>query len=398
MDENIDKFIDEIASSLKQETFIKLTLGNYKGPDEHLQKIQVRLIDTKKGRRLYFLYRSDTRDTAKNHPYDEGTMLIRQLLENGFSSGHLFTSEQDLQLDIGKKSARLNAAKPTLRKRPITHDREKMRLVNREAFYLTALGITNDEGRVRDRAQDKWRQINKFVEILTSLIAKSTLADRKRLRVVDMGSGKGYLTFATYDYFKNVRDIDVSVTGIEMRDDLVERCNETARASDFDGLSFSHGGIADAGLEDTDVLIALHACNTATDDAIYAGIRANASIIIAAPCCHQELRPQISAPSMLRDVLKHGIMLERTAEFVTDALRSLLLERSGYSVKLLDFVPIEHTPKNLMIVGTRNQTRARRDEIDREIAELMEFYSIKEQRLASLLAERKSYAHPKDGL
>ena len=205
-----------------------------------------------------------------------------------------------------------------------------------------------------------------------------------------MGSGKGYLTFAAYDFFRNVRGIEVTMTGVDVRPDLIEKCNEIARASEFSGLEFVQGGINDLDLESTDILIALHACNTATDEAIYKGISGKASIIVAAPCCHQELRPQIVAPEMLRDVLKHGIMLERTAEFVTDALRSLLLERSGYATKIIDFVPVEHTPKNLMLVGTRDVNIDRATEIDREIAEIKEFYSIKEQRLETLLESSKA--------
>jgi SAM-dependent methyltransferase len=399
MQENIDKFIDELRSSLKQETFIKLTLGNYKGPDERLQKIHCRLVETKKGMRLFFLYRSENRDTAKNYSFDEGVQLIRKMLGTDFFAAHLFTVEHDFQLDIGKKGSRLNVAKPTLKKQTtLSHDRKKERPVDQNAFYLKALGITDDEGRVRDRAHDKWRQINRYVEILGSVIDKSPLQNSKTIRFVDMGSGKGYLTFATYDYFRNVRGLDISVTGVEMRADLVDRCNEIATASDYDGLRFVQGGIADADISGVDVLIALHACNTATDDALFKGIAADATVIVAAPCCHQELRPQIKPPEMLRDVLKHGIMLERTAEFVTDALRSLLLERSGYSVKLLDFVPVEHTPKNLMIIGTRDPAFDRFAEIDREIAELIEFYSIKEQKLNTLLAERKSSAFPEDTL
>ena len=386
MNENIEKFIHELRSSLEQETFIKLTLGNYKGPDERLQKIQCRLVETKKGTRLFFLYRSENRDTAKNYGFDEGVGVIQKVLGTEFFAAHLFTAEHDFQLDIGKRAARLNVAKPTLRKQNLlSHDRKKERPVDQNAFYLKALGITDDEGRVRDRSQDKWRQINRYVEILSSIVDKSPLSDSKSIRFVDMGSGKGYLTFATYDYFKNVREIDVSVTGVEMRADLVDRCNEIATASEFEGLKFMQGGIADADVTGVDVLIALHACNTATDEALFKGISSGATIIVAAPCCHQELRPQIKPPEMLHDVLKHGIMLERTAEFVTDALRSLLLERSGYSVKLLDFVPIEHTPKNLMIVGTRDPVFDRFSELDTEIAELMEFYSIKEQRLDMLL-------------
>jgi hypothetical protein len=391
MNENIDKFIDALSSSLRRETFVKLTLGNYKGTDDHLQKIQARLIKTKKGPRLFFLYRSETRDTAKNYSFNEGTEIIRKFIGTDFFGAHLFTTENDFQLDIGKKGSRLNVAKPTVRSRPsITHDREKHRFVDQSAFYLKALGITSDNGKIRDRSQDKWRQINKFIEILATLVDSSRLAGSKKLRIVDMGSGKGYLTFAAYDYFENVRGLEVEISGIEIRGDLVARCNEIAQASEFIRLSFVRGGIADYELGEVDVLIALHACNTATDEALFKGIRANATIIVAAPCCHQELRPQIKPPDMLNDILKHGIMLERTAEFVTDALRSLLLERSGYSTKIIDFVPIEHTPKNLMLVGIRDDKFDRAAEIDREIAEIKAFYSIREQRLETLLESSKA--------
>jgi hypothetical protein len=391
MAENIAKFIAAFAGSLSHETFIKLTLGNYKGADEHLQKIQVRLIKTRKGERLHFLYRADARDTAKNYDFAEAADSIRKLLGSDFFSAHLFTSENDFQLEIGKRGSRLNIAKPTFAARPsLSHDREKQRVVDQSAFYLRALGITSDDSKVRDRSQDKWRQINKFVEILVSLIEKSPIAEAKGIQIVDMGSGKGYLTFAAYDYFKNVQGIDVQITGVELRSELVERCNEIAEASEFVGLKFIRGGIADHDLSSTDILIALHACNTATDEAINKGIQADASIIVVAPCCHQELRPQIKPPAMLKDVLKHGVMLERTAEFVTDALRSLLLERSGYSTKIIDFVPVEHTPKNLMLVGTRDPSLKRADEIDREIAEIKELYSINEQHLESLLRSSKA--------
>lgn len=392
MAENIDKFIDALRTSLARESFVKLTLGNYRGADKHLQKIQVRPISTKKGNRLYFLNRSETRDTAKNYSFDEGIERVGNLLGSEFFNAHLFTTENDLQLDIDNKGrSRLNVAKPTFKTlQSLAHDREKQRPVDRSAFYLKALGITTDGGKVRDRSQDKWRQINKFVETLASLFDKSPLADAKTLRIVDMGSGKGYLTFAVYDYFKGVREIDVEITGVELRSELVDFCSEIARISDLEGLRFVRGGIADFDIERTDILIALHACNTATDDAIYEGIRANAAIIVTAPCCHQELRPQIKPPEMLKDVLKHGVMHERTAEFVTDALRALLLERSGYSTRLFEFVSVEHTQKNLMLVGTRNPSLKHAAEIDHGIARLKEFYGIREQQLETLLKSGKT--------
>ncbi|CAN5310183.1 SAM-dependent methyltransferase [soil metagenome] len=393
MTENIEKFISEFAKSLHEENFVKMTLGNYRGNDAHLQKLLIRLVETKKGKRLFFLYRYDTRDTAKNFDFNEGLKIIREVLGKDFFSGHLFTTENDFQLDIGKKGkSRLNAGKPTFKATPtLDHDREKQIQVNPNSFYLKALGITTDRGEIRAKQQDKWKQINKFVEILGSLFDKSELKDRKKLKIVDMGSGKGYLTFATYDYFKNTRGIDVEVIGVDTKEQLVGLGNDIAKASEFSGLQFIHGYIGDYDLENVDVLIALHACNTATDDAIFSGIKSNADLIVAAPCCHQEIRPQIVAPEMFKNILKHGVMLEREAESITDGLRALLLEKSGYSTKLFEFVSTEHTPKNNMIVGTKQKKSANTEKLNDQIQAIKNFYGIKEQKLENLINESKTF-------
>ncbi len=390
--ENIERYIDEFKKALTSGTFVKMTLGNYKGTDEHLQKIHVRLIEVKKKPRLFFLYRYDTRDTAKNYDFDEGTRLIGKFLDGEFHSGHLFTTENDLQLEIGRKNrSRLNLAKPTFKSLPtIDHDRQKTLQIDPNAFYLRALGITTDRGEIRSQQQDKWRQINKFVEVLASLVDKSELKDRETLKIVDMGSGKGYLTFAAYDYFTNTRGIRAEVIGVEAKADLAGLCNDIARASEFDGLSFVNGTIDSFDVDNVDILIALHACNTATDDAIYKGIVAGANLIVAAPCCHQEIRPQLHPPAMFKDILKHGVMLERTAETLTDGLRSLLLERSGYGTKLFEFISIEHTPKNNMLVGTRLTKPRSPEEFDSQISEIKELYGISSQHLETLLNSRPS--------
>ncbi len=383
MSDNVRKLLGALTASIENGPFVKLTLGNYKGVDEHLQKLLVRLITTKKGARLFFLYRGDTRDTAKNYDFDTGVALIGEALRTGFHSGHLFTTANDFQLDIGRKgNSRLNVAKPTFKTPPsLEHDREKAAQIDPNSSYLKLLGISDDSGRVRDREQHKWRQINKFVEVLASLVDRSDLKGREELRVIDMGSGKGYLTFAAYDYFRNIRDVNVEITGVDTKRELVDLCNGIAEASQFDGLKFVVGTIAEYDVGNANILIALHACNTATDDAIYKGIAAHSDLIVAAPCCHQEIRPQIKPPAMFRDILKHGVMLERTAETITDGLRSLLLERSGYATKLFEFVSTEHTPKNNMLVGTRLQKPDNPQRYERQIDEIKSFYGIREHHL-----------------
>nr|MDQ3322684.1 SAM-dependent methyltransferase [Acidobacteriota bacterium] len=277
-------------------------------------------------------------------------------------------------------------AKPTFKdKPPVDHNREKQILVNPNSFYLKALGITTDRGEIRDKQHDKWKQINKFVETLGNLFDKSNLKDRENLKIVDMGSGKGYLTFAAYDYFKNTRGIAVEITGVDTKAELVSIDNDIAKASEFENLKFVHGWIGDYNLQNVDILIALHACNTATDDAIFKGIKADADLIVVAPCCHQEIRPQLKSPEMFKNIFKHGIILEREAETLTDGLRSLLLERSGYATKIFEFIATEHTPKNNMIIGTKTDKTVDTKGLNEQIDRIKSFYGIERQRLENLL-------------
>jgi SAM-dependent methyltransferase len=392
MDEPVRQFIAELRQCLENGTFVKLALGNYKGDDDSLQKILVRPVKIKKGHRILFQYRSKTNDRVENFDAVEAVSKIENYLAWGFRTGHLFTTAKDFQLLIGKRSAKLTIAKPsfsTVRIAP--HDREKNYLVDRHAYYLKALGITADSGTVRSDARDKWKQINKFVEILGGLYESSDLKGQNSISVVDMGSGKGYLTFATYDHLLRTGSgndqvsFDVRVTGVESRPYLVELCNQIARAGGYDGLTFVPSTIADFATEKIDILIALHACDTATDDALFKGIAANASIIIAAPCCHHEVKAQMKPPELLAGILKHAVMHERTAETITDGLRSLLLEREGYKTKLFEFVSTEHTPKNNMLVATRSKEGAERGTIQKQIDDLKHEFGIQSQRLDSLL-------------
>lgn len=386
MQENIEKFIAELRKSLDGSTFVKLTLGNYRGDEQHLQKILARLIETKKGTRLFVQFRFDQRDVVKNFDFDEGVSVVRQYLLSGFRNAHLFTTERDLQLDIGKKNSRLNSGKATFNEKPsASHDREKKYLIDPSAFYLIALGITTDKAEIRAEQRDKWKQINKFVEILDGLYRQSELKEKQSLKVVDMGSGKGYLTFAAYDYFKNTLGLEVQITGIDTRSDLIDLCSQIAAAGGFDGLKFATSSIDEFDVSDVDILIALHACDTATDDALYKGIAANASIIVAAPCCHREIRRQMKPPALLAPILKHPVMLERTAENITDGLRSLLLESKGYKTKMFEFIATEHTPKNNMLVATKQNRLADVSDIERQIADIRQAFGNPHQRLADLL-------------
>ena len=396
-----------MQKALQNSTFVKLTLANYKGTEEHLQRISIRRVETKKGARLAFQFRHSTQDVVKNFEFGESVDHVAKHLEYGFRSAHLFTTESDFQLTIGKKNARLVKSRPSFVSKPSTsHDREKRHLIDSSAYYLKELGITTDSGAIRTDQRDKWRQINKFVEIVDGLIRNSAMNDKTELRIVDMGSGKGYLTFALYDHLVRTRNNTdripptqgetttvmerttsfLSVTGVELRPELVALCNEIAQASGFDDLTFILGTIADFDPGNVDILVALHACDTATDDALYKAISANATIIVAAPCCHHELKAQMKPPELLAGIMKHPIMMERTAETITDGIRSLLLESQGYKTKMFEFVATEHTPKNNMLVATRisspHVSKGSPNKKAAEVNAIMSEFGIEHQRLA----------------
>jgi SAM-dependent methyltransferase len=237
----------------------------------------------------------------------------------------------------------------------------------------------------------KWKQINRFVEIFSAAFADSALAQSQRpVRVADFGSGKGYLTFAMHDWLHR-QGVEPRVAGIELREDMVRLCQTIVDDSALVGLRFDQGDVRSFEPGALDVMIALHACDIATDHAIHLGLQAGAQIIMCSPCCHKELRPQMQMPAALRPMLQHGIHLGQEAEMVTDSLRAMLLESKGYATQVFEFVALEHTSKNKMILAVKAQgaaaaaLAARRPELLAQISEIKRFYGLREQRLESLL-------------
>jgi SAM-dependent methyltransferase len=352
------EFISGLNLSLSDSTFVGLSLGNYKGAEESLKNIYVKKAMIKQEVKLSFTYRYKTRDVVKNYPVREGVGNIQTALTEGFRAATLFTTGFDLIFEnINDKKVTVRKAVATKTEVPaLEHDKSKRRLIAaRGKSYLTELGITDKDGNVFKSSQDKYRQINHYVELLSPLI--KDLPEERIKKVADMGSGKGYLTFALYDYLLNVLQIKAELTGVEFRPEMVALCNKIAAASQFDTLHFVQGTIEDHDSADTNILIALHACDTATDDAIAKGITAKADLIVVAPCCHKQIRREIEKSKVHNELdflTKHGIFLERQAEMVTDGIRAMILEYFGYKTKVFEFISDAHTPKNVMIVGIRS--------------------------------------------
>jgi SAM-dependent methyltransferase len=390
MNEKITGFIGACATSLSDLTFVKLSLGNYKGTEENLKNIYVKRILIKNEERLSFTYRYKTRDIVKNYLISEGISKVQDAMSNGFRVATLLTTGFDLSYEnLHDKKFNLRKNPPSILTVPSAdHDRNKNRLISsNDKPYLTELKITDENGKVLVNSQDKYKQINHYIEILSSLLKEIPSAET--VKVVDMGSGKGYLTFALYDYLTNVLKIDNEVIGVEFRQDLVDLCNKIAANTGFKKLGFRQGTIENFDSTGTNILIALHACDTATDDAIFKGITAGADLIVVAPCCHKQIRRQMEThktSNNLDFLTKYGIFLERQAEMVTDGIRALILEYFGYKTKVFEFISDAHTPKNVMIVGIKNPNIQQKDErVLEKIRDARSYFGIEYHHLEKLL-------------
>ena len=389
---NLGRFMDKLRDSFGQQTFVKITLSRGRG-DSGLRNVYGRLVELKAGTMVSFTQRHASRDVTRNDTPVDAPGVIEKWLTDDFEEAHLFTTTGDWKLRAEHGGEwKMKAARPTFSAALATsHDRPKVTAIG-NAEFLVKLGVTSSDGTARPGMADKLRQVERFVEILGHLVDGSALLNdpamsgAKGVRVCDMGAGKGYLTFATHEFFR-ARGVAAEVTGVEQRADLVETTNRIAAEVKAEVLNFSQGTIGEFTLpEKLDVLIALHACDTATDDALAAGVRAGARLIVVAPCCHKEVRREFSPPEILRGVLRHGILAERQAELLTDGIRALALDAAGYDTSVFEFISNEHTGKNVMIAATLRTARRDAAPVRAELRTLMDFFGLRSQRLAGLLA------------
>ncbi|WP_022941647.1 class I SAM-dependent methyltransferase [Psychromonas hadalis] len=386
----LDLFLQTCSDAFNNQQLQRVVLSKYKGDETELKRITIRPILLKDKRLLSFLYEYKTNHITKNLPLTASLEFFKAELGVHFFNAHLLTNEWEVPLSVTKKGKVLMKKQKNKNQAPqkpenASHDRAKNRFVEQHRPYLRELGVTDAQGNIIPAMSRKWKQINKFIEVLSRAIDNTGLAKQNKVHIADFGSGKAYLTFAVHDYFVDKLQVETEVTGVELRQKLVDLCNDTAQKLALQGIKFEQGDVQHFKAQGINIMIALHACDIATDYAIHMGIRTGAEIIMCSPCCHKQIRPQMKSPALLAPLLQHGIHMGQEAEMVTDGLRALLLEAHGYDTQVFEFISLEHTSKNKMILAQKRKKSRDNSAILAQIEAIKTFYGIQEHCLETLL-------------
>ena len=384
-DNNVIKsFLETINMCITQQKLLKIILSNPLNSSNLIKNILIKPILLKDKLMLSFTYRYVTKDQVTNFSIAEALEVLKGEIGVNWLQTNLFSTEADYQLlstKKGKHSLVVHKNKNKTSTPDLKHDNTKARSIELNGqLYLNKLGITNLKGELLKEGQKKFKQIHRYIELLSEELAD--LKDNDSINVVDFGAGKGYLTFALYDYLVQQKKINATIVGVELRENLVALGNNLAKESGFSGLQFVADDIANFKPQKLDVLIALHACDIATDLAIHKGIVSNAQLIVVAPCCHKQIRNEMEAHSDFKELMKFGLFKERQCELLTDGLRAMLLEKNGYKVKVVEFVGLEHTPKNLMLIASKTNNYSNNEV---KIQAIKSQFGIKKHYLETLL-------------
>ncbi len=350
---------------------------NIKDSEEAVERVDVRAVQIRGDRNWQFSHRSAKKMTHVNLRSEEASEEVLRLFAETFRNCLITTADQEIQLQKQKDgSLVMRGLAPTSVSIPLTHDRAKQYILpdNTPCDFLIRLGVMSSSGKVIAQKWDKFRQINRFLEMVADV--SSELGDTETLKIIDFGCGKAYLTFALYHYFTVIKARAVQIVGLDLKSDVVEFCSKTAVELGYTGLTFQQGSIRDfENKEPADMVVCLHACDTATDDALVDAVQRGAKVILAVPCCQHELLNQIDNLNM-HPLLKHGLIKERLSSLITDSVRALMLETKGYSVDMLEFVDLEHTPKNLLIRAMKNGTADSSKRASEEYAQFRDEWNI----------------------
>ena len=377
----MEKFFEKLDSALKNDDLVKMTLSKPAMKNNELRNIYIKPILLKDNKMYQFTYRYERRDETKNFDAKQTMEQVRSLVPETFQNVSLFSLTEDVTLLVSKKG------KPTLmckkinenRDVDLSHDHEKQRLIDPTKPWWHLLGLTSRDGKVIADMQHKFKQICKYVEIVDGVMRQTKFGDE--IHIADMGAGKGYLTFALYEYLTTHYDKKIVMEGVEIRKDLVLKINDIIEKCKLPNFKFIENSIENYKPEKLDVLIALHACDTATDDAILKGIRNNAKLIICAPCCHKQIRREMEKSGKFDSITKYGIFLERQAVMITDAVRALVLEYCGYKTQVMEFIEIDNTPKNVLLVGRKSDKPVDKEAVAKQIKDLLSQYGVEEHYL-----------------
>ena len=331
-----------------ENTLISMVISKQRRKSHAILKINVRpvLINSKVMYQAEYHYSNKV--THYNFEKDELVDFVIGEVKNNFKQVNIFTTENDIQILANKiEKAKINTKPPTQKAKDINHNKNKNYLIpdNTPCDFLIKLGVMDENGKVYQKHYSKFRQINRYLEIVSDCLP---YLNKDKIKIIDFGCGKSYLTFALYYYFKKQLGIPVDITGLDLKENVIELCNNIARELDYEGLDFKLGDIADYKDTQCDMVVTLHACDTATDYALINAVSWNTKIILSVPCCQHELFKQIDNP-VENSMFKHGIIKDKFTELLTDGLRGLKLESKGYDVSMIEFTSLEHTSKNILI-------------------------------------------------
>ena len=347
-------------------SFVELRLAPAGG-----RPMDVRRVDLREGPALSFVTHEEKRDLTHNVELAAGQAELETRLAAG-GTAWLRTTTKSWQLVAppGQRPRLVAHATPVTAPPSREHNRAKQHHLRDATAWLQALELTDARGRPLPGRADKVHQVERYADVLSHLVRHAGWAEGQKLTLADLGCGKGYLTFAAWHLLRHQLKLQAEVIGIDAEPGVIASCEAVASQLAAPGLTFRSGSISTAELPPLDILIALHACNDATDHALARGVAAGARLIVVAPCCHKDIRRALGAPSPVAPLLAHGLFKERFAEWLTDGLRVLALEAAGYTVTVSELVDAVHTPKNVLIGAVRGQTAERRAAARNEFAAL----------------------------
>jgi SAM-dependent methyltransferase len=314
---------------------------------------------------------------------DEAYEYFQNAMSDTFRQMELASAKGSAQILVsknGKMTVKVKKNRPVKGQAKIQapstlldHNRKKKYVLEdgKPIPFLQDLGVMTADGRIVHSRYDKFRQINRFLEFVQDILPK--LPKGREINIIDFGCGKSYLTFAMYYYLKELNGFDIRVIGLDLKQDVIDHCNQLARKYGFEKLAFYHGDIASyEGVDQVDMVVTLHACDTATDYALAKAVRWNASVILSVPCCQHELNRQMKN-DMLEPVLQYGLLKERMAALYTDGIRAEILENHGYRTQILEFIDMEHTPKNVLIRAVKEGKGKKNG---KKLQEMMDFLHV----------------------